>query len=828
VALITGGAATGKTVAAAQWYHSRPSDAARAWVTVEPDNSESMRFWFDVVTALHHADSGPFSEAERLVRERQIPRRQLIDIILAEMSVLDCELSLVIDDAHLLERTLFSTELAHLIEHLPSQVQLAVTSRMDPPWPLARWTARDWLIQIRQADLAFTLDETNEFFAARGKCRLSAEDTRSLWRQTEGWVASLDLAAVHIRAQSDASRAAREFSGSNRMVADLITTELIDSQPPEVAEFMLRTSILDSLDPELCDAAASTARSHEILQYLDSNLPFMIAMDSSPRYRRYHPLLLEVLRMQLLSRMPEAVWESAHSAADVCLQREDPEGAMRLLREAGDLDRAAELGLELLLHARDQGGNTDYVVGWIEPLQTSDAGRSPLVMLVYAFGLSLIDRVPEALVWIDRAERRIAADPPAYVREAALLDMLRLTLSVSTAAIGDGIEAGRRALAAVDRGVDIGPLGPRCRPTLAEIHLLVGDDETARSLLEEAPPGDEVVQFLMGPATAARIALGRGSLTDALRLADQAMTASEVLGMPHNQSVVSASLARAGVFIERNQLAEAERCLKASGETLTRSPQSLVWRILHGANYVRLAVAVEGAEEALMVVDELRGLVDGAHCPPLEHLLDVIDVRWSVESGHLKRATRILSRLADGFVVESLRARLDLMDGPLEAAMEQIDALGPTTPTQRLTAALLKLRAEASASPASCDELAVEIVELAAPEGMARLILEEGRDASRLVRQAAEGLDVPAAANLACALGGPMKARTRSHVISDLSDRERSVLRFLPTRLTNQEIGTETFMSVNTVKTHVKHIYAKLNVTSRAAAVERAQILGLI
>jgi LuxR family maltose regulon positive regulatory protein len=111
---------------------------------------------------------------------------------------------------------------------------------------------------------------------------------------------------------------------------------------------------------------------------------------------------------------------------------------------------------------------------------------------------------------------------------------------------------------------------------------------------------------------------------------------------------------------------------------------------------------------------------------------------------------------------------------------------------------------------------------------MARMILDEGRAVIRLVRAAAEEVDTPAATNLACALGSPMNVRTRFHEVSNLSDRERSVLRFLPTRLTNQEIGAETFMSVNTVKTHLKHIYAKLHVTSRAAAVDRAKTLGLI
>jgi LuxR family maltose regulon positive regulatory protein len=363
---------------------------------------------------------------------------------------------------------------------------------------------------------------------------------------------------------------------------------------------------------------------------------------------------------------------------------------------------------------------------------------------------------------------------------------------------------------------------------LAKAYLLAGELDKACSLLEEATAGDEFVQFIMGPAIAAGIALRRGDLTDALSLADQAITASEAFGMVNNHRLITASLARAGVFIERNQLAEAEQCLKVSGELLPHPAQSLVYHVLQGANYVRLAVALESAEEALAVVDELRSLVGCVQCPLLERMLDVIDVRWSVESGHTKRAEQIISRLTDGFVVETSRARMELAEGQHEAAIERINTLRPTTRTERLTAALLKLRIRASSTAASCREMAMEVVELAAPEGMARMILDEGRAVIRLVRAAAEEVDTPAATNLACALGSPMNVRTRFHEVSNLSDRERSVLRFLPTRLTNQEIGAETFMSVNTVKTHLKHIYAKLHVTSRAAAVDRAKTLGLI
>ena len=146
-----------------------------------------------------------------------------------------------------------------MVEHLPRNVQLVFTSRLDPPLPLARWRARSWLVEVRHRRLAFTVPETSLLFAALDEHRLGSRDVEELWRHTEGWAAGLRLAALAIRDRPDVAAAAREFSGRHRIVADLLVSEILDGQSDEMSDFLLSTSIADVLDADLCDALSGRA-----------------------------------------------------------------------------------------------------------------------------------------------------------------------------------------------------------------------------------------------------------------------------------------------------------------------------------------------------------------------------------------------------------------------------------------------------------------------------------------------------------------------------------------------------------------------------------------
>jgi LuxR family transcriptional regulator, maltose regulon positive regulatory protein len=182
---------------------------------------------------------------------------------------------------------------------------MLLTSRVDPHLPVSRWRGRGWLAELCQRDLAFTLPETVELFAALGEDRLTTSDVERLWRHTEGWVAGLRLAAAGLKDRADVLAAVAEFSGRTPVVADLLADELLHRAPKELSEFLLRTSVADVLDAELCEALSGRTDSAEVLRRMEADLKFVMATGPGRDTYRYHPLLLEMLRAELERLRPE-------------------------------------------------------------------------------------------------------------------------------------------------------------------------------------------------------------------------------------------------------------------------------------------------------------------------------------------------------------------------------------------------------------------------------------------------------------------------------------------------------------------------------------------
>src|SRR5271169_5733120 len=230
---------------------------------------------------------------------------EFLDRLLTGWSAVTDPLVIVLDDVHHLRSPEIIEDLGFVVEHLPGRSRLVLTSRVDPDLPVSRWRGRGWLAEVRQRDLALTLPETAELFTALGEHRLSTSDIERLWRRTEGWVAGLRLAAAGLKDRADVSAAVAEFSGRTPIVADLLADELFHRAPKDVAEFLLRTSVADVLDVELCDALSGRSDSGDVLRRMEGDLQFVMATGPGRDTWRYHPLLAEMLRSELQTRRPE-------------------------------------------------------------------------------------------------------------------------------------------------------------------------------------------------------------------------------------------------------------------------------------------------------------------------------------------------------------------------------------------------------------------------------------------------------------------------------------------------------------------------------------------
>jgi len=741
VALVTGGPATGKTVSVAQWFEAL-DPIAREWVTLDAHDDRPERFWLTFVLALERAVPGAFAQAAAAATDVHRLPSEFLDRLLTAWSAVTGPLVVVLEDVHHLQSPEITEDLGFVVEHLPKDSRMVLTSRVDPRLPVSRWRGRAWLAELRQRDLALTLPETAELFAALGEHRLTASEIETLWRHTEGWVAGLRLAAAGLKDRADVSAAVAEFSGRTPVVADLLADELLHRAPRELSEFLLRTSVADVLDAELCDALSGRSDSGDVLRRMEADLKFVMATGPGRDTWRYHPLLAEMLRSELQTHLPEEVQELNRLAAGILQARGDIAGAVRCLLAAGDTDQAFSLVFEAAYRRADLSdtpGIAAFINLFPQELVTESASR----MLTYALMLGLAGQLAEAHAWLQRAQVRISEEPTARAKDVATLDALRLLTFTVSAGAGDEIDAGRRAVEAVEAGLDLGVAGARARMNLVRGYLLVDKPGEADAALHAGSPGDEIAALVLAPALAARIAAREGRVSEAERQATAALRAAHAFGLDTHPGAVDAYLALAGALIDRNELADATAAFRRLDEVIQANPFTLVYQVLVRLEKVRVAAALNDFDNVFATVSEAGKLIDHLPRSALRCLVDAAAARWHLEAGQTRRA--------------------------------------------------------------------------------------EGPAVARLARAAAESLGTESGIILSVALGSPPPSRSTPRQPTPIfTERELSVLQFLPTHLTNAEIAGECFMSVNTVKTHLKNIYAKLGVTSRAETVERARLLGLL
>ncbi len=827
VALVTGGPATGKTVAVAQWFQTL-DPIAREWVTLDVGDDRPERFWLTFVLALDRAVPGAFGQAVASAADvHRLPPEFLSRLLTAWSAVTD-PVVIVLDDIHYLRSPEITENLGFVIEHLPKPSRMLLTSRVDPHLPVSRWRGRGWLTELRQRNLALTLPESAELFTALGEHRLTASDIERLWRHTEGWVAGLRLAAAGLTDRADVPAAVAEFSGRTQVVADLLADELVHHAPKDMSEFLVRTSVADVLDAELCDALSGRSDSGDVLPRLEADLKFVTATGPNRDTYRYHPLLAEMLRAELQTQRPDEIPGLNRLAATILQARGDIAGAARCFLAAGDADRAFSIVFEAALRRNDvadPAGIAAFVNLFPLELVTESASR----MLTYAVILGLSGRLAEAHAWVQRARVRIDGEPEPAAKDVATLDALRLLMFTVSAETGDEIAAGRRAVEAIEAGLDLGPLSARTRIQLVRGYLLVDKPDEADAALRAGHPGDEIAALVLAPALAARIAVRQGRLSEAERQATATLHAAHAFGLDTHAGVAEANLALAGVLIDRNELGDATAALRKLEEILQAIPIARVYQILLRLEKARLAAALNDFDDVFTSLLEAGMLIDHVPQSPLRCMVDAAAARWHLEAGQTRQAEELIATLPDDRAAHTLlRARLDLARGRFDTVRARLRQASPGTMRDRLNGELLLARAAIEAGEDATAHVAAAVGR-AAPEHMVRVFLDEGPAVTRLARVAADSLGTESGTSLSVALGSPPRPRgTPRQPAAILTERELSVLRFLPSRLTNDGIARECLMSVNTVKTHLKSIYAKLGVTSRAETVERARLLGLL
>src|ERR671912_306085 len=862
--LVSAPAGFGKTTLLADW--SRRSELPVAWVSLDERDDDPVRFLLYLVAAIGTIYDD-FGTATRAFLSSLQSRKELEPVLTAlsnEILEVPRDFVLVLDDYHTIRSETIHDALAFLLDHSPPPMHLVIAGRTSPPLPLPRLRARGRLTELGAPDLRFTHEEAVDFLGRTMGLNLTAMRVAALEEGTEGWIAGLQLAAHALKDREAEFRSMEAIAEGARYVFDYLAEEVLSRQPEDVREFLLKTSIVETLSGPLCEALTDTTDGQEMLEWLERNNLFLVPLDEEGRYYRYHHLFAAFLRERLKRERPDAILELHRRAGlwyedDGCLA-----WAVEHTLAAQDFNRAADL-IEEETGVRRRYVDAAMLLRWMGTLPDGLVRQRPQLSLLYAWALAhsgaledaehRLQDTEEAMKLDDRASTMELSDEERTMlgemciiraRMAAMRENAPLTTELSNRAL-ELLPEGELHLRG-DVALDLG-----------HAYCSVGDLESATEAFARAAAtgraADDLRTALFGLRYQASQEISRGRLRRAkeLLLDGERLAESRPDGVPSVAGIIHTGMGE--LLYERGDLDEARRILEEGIEHGRRSGEAkiLVYCYVNLARVLMARGDVEGAHSLIREAGSLTPRWPLIWAWQARFWLAQGDVqsaaRWAREYGatedymsyprHFERITMARVLLGENRTDEALESLGDLLE----------DAISEGRMAHEIE--LRVLLALASERPGATDE-ALEHLEraltLAEPEGFVRVFVDEGIPMAalleRLIREprddgsyndAPDGApDVYAGRLLEhfalqvadSGNAGPRSGRTPG--LEPLSGREVEVLELVAAGRSNAEIAGELYLSVGTVKAHVHHIFGKLLVRNRSQAVARARELRLL
>lgn len=863
--LISAMAGSGKSTLLADWAAS--TALSFAWVSLDAHDNSPISFWAYLIASIQRQSPGFAKPLLDELLSPQPPQEQAILTELINQAESLTPTVLVLDDYHLIENPSIHESLVYLIEHLPETIILAVCTRSDPPMPLSRWRVRGYLTEIRLADLRFNHAEAADFFRNFSGLQLDDGDMEQLEKSTEGWAAGLQLAALALQ-NSAAQQTAEDyksrihrFSANHQYVVDYLTSEVLGQLPPVTQDFLLKTSILNQLSGSLCQSVTGNPDSAFMLNDLQKKNLFIIPLDDEGTWFRYHHLFADMLRIRLASQGADQINKLHLLAAQWYEQSRRMDDFLFHALQARAYSYAADVINRNWRRASDEGWPNQAII-WFKSLPSEVVNQHPMLSMAYAWTEWLRGQAAAAIehgeyalqaqkTWLGTAQAPVG--DYEFDTIPCQVSALRALVAVRQRRLEDGVQY---ALNAIEISKNQNPFATglawmALATALRDLGKIRDAIEAYAKALKPLQASGNRITVTNSSYNLGRLYQIQGRLDEAEQFFHSALSGVNQIGRTPADGILLIGLGE--IAYDRNELIQAAEFLDQAFSQANRSGYlELIknGRILRA----RLQRAAGDLDAALTTLYEAREILSRTDAQNLLSETEAVIAVFQAENGQKKAALQWFQSALPTLTDDSLsissaflrlnHARVQLVCGEAE---EIAIKLRPFIESSRLAGchhwqvealvlSAMSWHQKGDMPPAKAALL--EALSLAQPQKMVRVFLDGSPFMDDLLRLTYTEIKSPEISQFAAQIleflqesyNQILTARQSAGdaLIESLSEREIQVLRLLSLGLTNKDISDQLVISIPTTKTHVRHIFEKLNVQNRVEAINRSKELGIL
>lgn len=856
--LVSAPAGYGKTTLLSDW--AIQNKITTAWYSINSRDNDPIEFLSFLIHSIQTTlPSIGESSIELLKSSQGASKDYAIELLINDLLQLKTNILLVLDDFHLIETKEIFDTISFLINNIPEQFHIAISTRSDPPLKLARLRSRNELVEIRANDLSFSVQDISNFLNKKLKLGLSNDGVELLKKKTEGWIAGIQLTAISMQGRENNSEYLKELKGDNRYIMDYLIEEVLNIQPEEVKEFLLKTSVLEMFSGSLCDAVLQRSGSQLVLESLEKRNMFIIPLDDERNWFRYHHLFADLLKHRLRISTDISIPEIHNQA---CLWFEKSEMFIYAIEHAleyGNLNKAMEL-LDVIIEGLWENGQyaTIFKFGKVFPEDTICLNKR--VGVYYSWTLITYGRSSDAEKLLNQIERGLQESPDYETDyDKDLLGKVYITYNLLYSLSGNTQEAFKYSELALEKLSDTSPTWNYWAYIAhGEALLCRFDLQKSSELFTHAVnisvQADNIYLTIISTIELAYNLKLEGKYKDSYKTCNDLLKKVDTLTSDSKSgidTICSMFHSIIGfILIELNNndegLKHAER-----GYELSKKAHSISFLGYCALLYANTLFKIGEIDRAIQIIQEIEA--NKRMTQLIRGIAYSVKIKLHIFNGDLDKASGLLNNSIirqdiineyESIFFKISEARLLIAQFKTKEALAIID---DQIPTLKLRNALeLLIEAELMKAKAyyyqnekgKAISSVIAAILLAQEEGFIRSFLTEGEEIETLINEllierktkTSDSLELLSPNYLDKLKSAYESDKNKKHTYHDilLSNRELDTLQLLAENLSNQETADKLYISLNTVKTHVKNILFKLEVDNRANAVAKAKELKII